>query len=144
MKDVVSCPHTRVHFYKMFCSHGTEAVLANFRCILKPFFKCFTGHQHQVPSKHSKHWHTHPLCKGTTGCSHWLWFVTGHSMFVLINVDGASVKSICFWPWLANWREPMEWGLIWCQTESLDEVPYKDLARVCVYWILYYVTAANN
>ncbi len=48
------------------------------------------------------------------------------------TVDGASVKSICFWPWLADCREPMEWDLIWCQTEYLDEAVYMDWACVCV------------
>lgn len=48
------------------------------------------------------------------------------------SVDGASVISICFWPWLAYWREPMEWDLIWCQTECLDEAAYMDLPCVCV------------
>lgn len=29
-----------------------------------------------------------------------------------------------------DWREPMEWDLIWCQTKHLDEAARKDLAHV--------------
>jgi len=39
--------------------------------------------------------------KGCTGCS--------------VSVQNPSVSGL----WPANWREPMEWDLIWCQTEQL-------------------------
>lgn len=48
-------------------------------------------------------------------------------------VDGVSAKSICFWPLLADWREPMEWDLIWCQTEHLDEAACMDFVWVPVH-----------
>lgn len=69
---------------------------------------------------------------------HWPWSGIGHTRTVLVVISaqcecqhGASVKSICFWPCKANWREPMEWGLIWCQTEYLDEAACMDM--LCVF-----------
>lgn len=77
----------------------------------------------------------------------WPWSGIGHTRTVLVVIlaqcecqHGASVKPICFWPWEANWSEPMEWDLIWCQTEYLDEAACMDMlcvfVYVCMFWIL--------
>lgn len=63
---------------------------------------------------HSKHTHVHPLCIGMeihaitdpdmkwdTWGLYWLRYKRSVSVGTP-TVDGASVKSICFWPWLAE------------------------------------------
>lgn len=121
------------------------ATIGNAECII----------HHRTPTtqaRGSEHTHKYPLCIGTEIHVNLIWSRTHEgctdcdtsTVWVSAppSVDGASVKSICFWPWLADWREPMEWDLIWCQTEHLDEAAYMDFARacvcVCMYWTLYY------
>lgn len=111
------------------------ATIGNAECII----------HHRTPTtqaRGSEHTHKYPLCIGTEIHVNLIWSRTHEgctdcdtsTVWVSAppSVDGASVKSICFWPWLADWREPMEWDLIWCQTEHLDEAAYMDFARVCV------------